>query len=59
MNVARMLINKEADPEAKAKNGLTSLHVATHYNKEDVVRLLLRHKANPDTPARVRIIVIY
>lgn len=50
-----MLINKESDPEAKAKNGLTALHVATHYNKEDVVRLLLRHKANPDAPARVRI----
>lgn len=31
---------------------MTPLHVATHYNNEDVARLLLRYKADPESSAR-------
>lgn len=52
-DVARLLLEKDADPDAAAKNGLTPLHVATHYANDDIVQLLLRYKAKPEAPARV------
>jgi len=33
-------------------HGYSALALATHFNKEDVVRLLLAHKANPDIPTQ-------
>jgi len=35
------------------KNGLTPLHVATHYNNLDVVLVLLEGGANCHLPAKV------
>ena len=33
-------------------HGYSALALATHFNKEDTVRILLTHKANPDIPTQ-------
>lgn len=54
IKVARLLLQKEANPNAQGKNGLTPLHVATHYNHANVAQLLLENKADPHATAKVR-----
>ena len=53
IKVARLLLQKEANPDVQGKNGLTPLHVATHYNHVSVALLLLDHKASPHSTAKV------
>ena len=54
IKVARLLLQKEADPNIQGKNGLTPLHVATHYNNVNVALLLLENGASPHCTAKVR-----
>lgn len=53
IKVARLLLQKDANPDVQGKNGLTPLHVATHYNHVNVAQLLLENKANPHASAKV------
>ena len=53
MKVARLLLQKGANPDIQGKNGLTPLHVATHYNHANVAQLLLENKASPHATAKV------
>jgi len=51
--ISKILLSKGASPNAEGKNGLTPLHVATHYNSVEVAQLLMEHKANPHAAAKV------
>jgi len=53
LKVAKLLLQKEANPDVQGKNGLTPLHVATHYNHVNVALLLLSQKASPHSTAKV------
>ena len=53
LKVAKLLLQKEADPDIQGKNGLTPLHVATHYNHVSVALMLLNSKASPHATAKV------
>lgn len=53
IKVARLLLQKDADPNVQGKNGLTPLHVATHYNNVNVALLLLENSASPHSTAKV------
>jgi ankyrin repeat protein len=53
IKVARLLLQKDANPDCQGKNGLTPLHVATHYNHVNVALLLLDNKASPHSTAKV------
>ena len=53
IKVARLLLQKDADPNVQGKNGLTPLHVATHYNNVNVALLLLESGASPHVTAKV------
>lgn len=57
--MARLLLQKDADPDVQGKNGLTPLHVATHYNHVNVAQLLLENKADPHASAKVSLILIH
>ena len=54
LKVAKLLLQKEANPDVQGKNGLTPLHVATHYNHVSVALLLLSNKASSHSTAKVR-----
>jgi ankyrin len=54
LKVAKLLLQKDANPDVQGKNGLTPLHVATHYNHVSVALLLLNSKASPHSTAKVR-----
>ena len=45
-DVARLLLERGADPNARMKEGLTPLHVAARDGRVDVARVLLKHGAN-------------
>ena len=45
-DVARLLLERGADPNARMKNGLTPLHVAARDGRVEVARVLLKHGAN-------------
>ena len=47
------MIKKGADVNIAGKNGLTPLHVASHYNHPAMVTLLLKSKASPHCMAKV------
>jgi len=47
------MIKKGADVNVVGKNGLTPLHVASHYNHSPMVTLLLTSKASPHSTAKV------
>ena len=40
MKVAKLLIAKDAPVDAEGKNGVTPLHVAVHYDNQNVAMLL-------------------
>lgn len=47
----RLLLARGADVDARSKRGVTALMIAANLNgASDVVKLLLRHKADPRTP---------
>ena len=49
----RLLQDTRADVNVTGKNGLTALHVATHYDNLDVALLLMQHAANTHAVAKV------
>jgi len=53
VRVARVMMKKGADVNVVGKNGLTPLHVASHYNHSAMVTLLLTGKASPHSTAKV------
>ena len=48
-----LLQDKRADVDVTGKNGLTALHIATHYDNLDVVLILMQHAANTHAVAKV------
>ena len=54
LKVAKQLLQKDVDPNVQGKNGLTPLHVATHYNHANIAVLLLEYKADPQRTAKVK-----
>jgi len=45
VRVAKLLLDERADPNAKALNGFTPLHIACKKNRIKVVELLLKYGA--------------
>ena len=52
MKVAKLLIAKDAPVDAEGKNGVTPLHVAAHYDHQNVALLLLDKGASPHAAAK-------
>uniref|UniRef100_A0A8C2H9T7 Ankyrin 3 n=1 Tax=Cyprinus carpio TaxID=7962 RepID=A0A8C2H9T7_CYPCA len=52
IEVANLLLQKEAPPDAAGKSGLTPLHVAAHYDNQKVALLLLDQGASPHAAAK-------
>uniref|UniRef100_A0A670IQV0 Ankyrin 3 n=1 Tax=Podarcis muralis TaxID=64176 RepID=A0A670IQV0_PODMU len=52
IEVANLLLQKNASPDAAGKSGLTPLHVAAHYDNQKVALLLLDQGASPHASAK-------
>lgn len=52
LNVARLLLQRDAPADAQGKNGVTPLHVAAHYDHQPVALLLLDKGASPHATAK-------
>ncbi|KAF5907142.1 ankyrin-2-like isoform X17, partial [Clarias magur] len=52
LDVAKLLLQRRAPPDASGKNGLTPLHVAAHYDNQKVALLLLDKGASPHATAK-------
>jgi quinoprotein dehydrogenase-associated probable ABC transporter substrate-binding protein len=48
INIAEMLIERKADVNAQAKNGMTALMIAATHNSPPMIGLLMESGANPD-----------
>ena len=54
VDAARLLLqDRRADVDVAGKNGLTPLHVASHYDNRDVILLLMQHSASTHAVAKV------
>jgi ankyrin repeat protein len=51
--VAKLLLDRKADPNARALNGFTPLHIACKKNRLKVVELLLKHGASIEATTEV------
>lgn len=51
--VAKLLLDRKADPNARALNGFTPLHIACKKNRIKVVELLLKHGASIEATTEV------
>lgn len=58
IRVANVLLKKGANPNIDGKNGLTPLHVATHYNHPTMVKLLLDQRASAHSVAKVCLFIL-
>uniref|UniRef100_M4ATT3 Ankyrin 3 n=1 Tax=Xiphophorus maculatus TaxID=8083 RepID=M4ATT3_XIPMA len=52
IEVANLLLQKNAPVDAAGKSGLTPLHVAAHYDNQKVALLLLKQGASPHAAAK-------
>lgn len=50
--MAELLLAKGAPVDAQGKNGVTPLHVASHYDHQNVALLLLNKGASPHATAK-------
>ncbi|MGN0003522.1 MAG: ankyrin repeat domain-containing protein [Sphingobacterium composti] len=51
-HVQMMIEHKKEIIEEFSSHGFTPLGIATHFNQEDIIRLLLTHRANPNIPSQ-------
>lgn len=51
--MAKLLLQKEAPVDAQGKNGVTPLHVASHYDHQNVALLLLDKGASPHATGKI------
>lgn len=51
-HVQMMIEHESSVVEELSTHGFTALGIASHFNKEDIVRLLLLHKADPNVPSQ-------
>lgn len=51
-HIQMMVEHKQDIVEELSTHGFTALGIATHFNKEDIVRFLLTHKADPNIPSQ-------
>lgn len=54
LKVVQMLIRRGTNPNLEGKNGLTPLHVATHYNRINVALYLLEKNASSHSATKVQ-----
>ena len=53
VRVAKLLLDRKADPNSRALNGFTPLHIACKKNRIKVVELLLKYKASIEATTEV------
>ena len=53
VKVAKLLLDRKADPNSRALNGFTPLHIACKKNRLKVVELLLKHGASIEATTEV------
>ena len=54
VRVAKLLLDRKADPNSRALNGFTPLHIACKKNRIKVVELLLKYGASIEATTEVR-----
>ena len=54
VKVAKLLLDRHADPNSRALNGFTPLHIACKKNRIEVVELLLKYGASIEATTEVR-----
>ena len=53
VRVAKLLLDRKADPNSRALNGFTPLHIACKKNRIKVVELLLKYGASIEATTEV------
>ena len=53
VRVAQILLNRKGDPNSRALNGFTPLHIACKKNRIKVIELLLKHGASIEATTEV------
>jgi len=59
VRVAKLLLDRKADPNSRALNGFTPLHIACKKNRIKVVELLLKHGASIEATTEVFNYIIF